>query len=65
MITWMTVIKRIRVGFVILGCLPFNQLRYSADDTEDEKLPETHVSNLMKQIIQGLLIFRNKSLLTW
>lgn len=34
MITWMTVIERIGVGFVILGCLPFNQLRYSADDTE-------------------------------
>lgn len=34
MITWMPVIKRIRVRFVILSRLPLHQLRYSAENGE-------------------------------
>lgn len=33
-ITWMPVIKRIRVRFVILARLPLHQLRYSAENGE-------------------------------
>lgn len=35
--TWMSVVKRVRIGLVVLGCLSFDQLRYSAENVEDEK----------------------------
>lgn len=58
----MAVIKRIRVCFVILFCLPFNQLRYSAGNTE---MRHTHLLEKHPEMPREGLSLQNRNNITF